>query len=558
MNEISLFIHGTTVGLNTLVQKKGSRAGLITTEGFTDVLEMARGDRKELYGYLWKKPQPLIPRHLRLGIKERSDHLGNIIKPVDKKELTEVIRKFRGNNVEAVAVCFLHAYANPDNELEAGGIIKEHWPGVDISLSHQVANEFREYERMSTTVLDAYIKKQVVQYLSRLGENIEKNRFSGQLLIVSPGGILGVNAIKEKTIAAFSSGPIGGVSGSAYISKLIGERNIVTMDVGGTSFDVSLIKDGTAVVRHLIDPDYFLGGEITLDLELARKGIGETAEKLGLSINDTADGILTIARNNMTTATKEILIGQGYDPRDFTLMSYVGAGGIFAAGIAMDMSISKIVIPLTPGVFSARGMLTMDIVHSFARTHNRTMNTVDISELDAIYQKMEKSGNDMLVEEQISENAIEFERSIDMCYEGQGHYVEVPILKEDLSGDSRAAISKRFHDLHEIRYGHQMDAVPKTINNRLKAIGRIKDIPIKESPETPEIPETAFKKKRKVYLKGSSGNWNILDRNKLLPGNSLQGPAIVEEPHHVTVVLPGQRLSLDKFGNLRITTGEEI
>ena len=222
MAGIGLFVHGTTVGLNTVVQKKGARVGLIATEGFTDVLEMGRGDRKELYGYLWKKPEPLVSRELRLGIDERTDYLGRIMKEVNPGELKEALGKLKEGGVEAIAVCLLHSYANPGNERKVGSIIREVWPEVDVSLSHQVAREFREYERMSTTVLDAYIKKRVVRYLSKLHENLKEGKFGGQLLIVSPSGVLGLNAIVEKTIATFASGPIGGVSGSTYVAKLAG------------------------------------------------------------------------------------------------------------------------------------------------------------------------------------------------------------------------------------------------------------------------------------------------------------------------------------------------
>jgi N-methylhydantoinase A len=620
MAGIGLFVHGTTVGLNTVVQKQGARVGLIATEGFTDVLEMGRGDRKELYGYLWKKPEPLVSRELRLGIDERTDYLGRIVKEVNPEELKEVLRKLKGCAVEAIAVCLLHSYANPENELKVGNIIRESWPEVDVSLSHQVAREFREYERMSTTVLDAYIKKRVVRYLSKLHGNLMKSRFGGQLLIVSPSGVLGLNAVKEKTIATFASGPIGGVSGSAYVAKLAGIKDLVTMDAGGTSFDVSLVKGGEALVRHqsellgypvllpgmdirpigagggsiarvdagglltvgpesagadpgpmcyglggkeptvtdaalvngLIDPNYFLGGEIVLDMDLATKGVNQIAGRLGLSLHDAADGILAVARNNMTTATKEILIGQGYDPREFALMSYGGAGGIFAAGIARDMSMAKVIIPLTPGVFSARGMLTMDITHGFAQTLARSVDSLDIRELMAVFREMEARGLEMLREEKIPEDAMEFIRSIDMCYEGQGHYVEVPVPEIDLDEDAKVEISSRFHVLHKTKYGHRMDAPVKTINVRLKAVGKIRRMPMKEFDVTDRIPETAFKTKRKVYLQGNFAELNILDRANLLPGNVVKGPAIVEEPHHTTLVLPDQSVSVDRFKNLVI------
>ncbi len=620
MAGIELFVHGTTVGLNTVVQKKGAKVGLIATEGFTDVLEMGRGDRKELYGYLWRKPEPLVSRELRLGINERTNYVGRIMKEVSPDELSEVLQRLKGRGVEAIAVCLLHSYANPENELKVLSLIKELWPEVNVSLSHQVAREFREYERMSTTVLDAYIKQRVVHYLAKLHEGLRSDGFGGQLLIVSPSGVLGLNAIKEKTIATFASGPIGGVSGATYVAKLAGIKDLVNMDVGGTSFDVSLIENGEALVRHqsellgypvllpgmdirpigagggsiarvdagglltvgpesagadpgpmcyglggkeatvtdaalvngLIDPDYFLGGEILLDVELATRGVSRIATKLGLSLHKAADGILAVARNNMTTATKEILIGQGYDPRGFALMSYGGAGGIFAAGIARDMSMARVIIPLTPGVFSARGMLTMDITHGFARTLARLVDSLHILELRAIFEEMEARGFEMLMEEKIPEDAMEFVRSIDMCYEGQGHYVEVPVSNISLDEEAKATISSRFHALHKTKYGHLMDAPVKTINVRLKAVGKIRKMPMKEFDTTDRIPETAFRTKRKVYLEGSLAELIILDRANLLPGNRVDGPAIIEEPHHTTVVWPDQSVSVDRFRNLVI------
>lgn len=255
----------------------------------------------------------------------------------------------------------------------------------------------------------------------------------------------------------------------------------------------------------------------------------------------------------MTTATKEILIGQGYDPRDFTLMSYGGAGGIFASGIAADMSISRVIIPPTPGVFSARGMLTMDITHTFAQTYARSMDAIDINELVQIYGEMEKRGRAMLKEEGIPEAAMRFVRSVDMCYEGQGHYVEVPVPEGSLGKTARQSIIDSFHALHRVRYGHQMEAPPKTINVRMKAIGKIKEIPVKKNQEVRKIALKAFKTPRKVYSDGAIAEWKVVDRNMLVAGNSVAGPAIVEEPHHITVVMPGQTMKVDRYRNLVIS-----
>lgn len=624
MSEVRLFIHGTTAGVNTIVQRKGARVGLITTKGFTDVLEMARGNRKELYNYLWKKPKPLVPRYLRLGVSERINYSGEIIEKLDDQEVKEIIMKLRENGLEAIAVCLLHSYANPEHEQRVGEIIKEVWPEATFALSHLVAREIREYERMSTTVINAYIEKAVVEYLSRLSQNLKNMGFLGQLLVLGPSGILGIEAVKEKALYTLASGPIGGAAGAAYLARLSGIRDLLTMDVGGTSFDVSIIKDGVNVERHqteimgfpvlmagmdirtigagggsiarvdaaglltvgpdsagadpgpmayglggteptvtdaalvngLIDPDYFLGGEIHLDLDLAKRGVNDVAKKLGLSLNEAADGILSVARNNMTTATTEILVGQGFDPRDFAIMAYGGAGGIFAGNIAKDMSISRVIIPPGPGVFSAQGILSMDLVHTYARGYARSMDELDIQELEDIYKDMENNALQILTREGMSRDRVEFARSLDMCYAGQHYYIETPVPKGELKANAKIEINNSFERLHEIRYGHRIEAPLITINIRLKAIGKIKEIPMTEVKQGKGIPQSAIKKKRKVYLEGNLMDTQIYERDKLLCGNTIVGPAIIEEPFHTTVVMPGQRLQVDKLGNLIIRTGD--
>jgi N-methylhydantoinase A len=623
MSEVALFIHGTTVGLNTIAQRKGAKVGLITTRGFTDVLEMDGGSRKESYNYLWKKPKPLVPRYLRRGVRERTSYSGEIIEKLDEEEVKEIVRELREDGVETVAVCLLHSYANPENEQRIGKIISELWPEASISLSYQVAREIGEHDRMSTTVISAYMGKAVSGYLSRLGQNLKDTGFAGQLLVLGPSGVLGADAVREKAIYTLASGPIGGAAGAAHLAGLCGVKNVVTMDVGGTSFDVSIIKDGVNVEKHqteimgypvlmagmdirpigagggsiarvdaaglltvgpesagadpgpmayglggteptvtdaalvngLIDPDYFLGGEARLDIDLARKGVSDIAERLGVSLNKAADGILAVARNNMTIATTEILIGQGYDPRDFAIMAFGGGGGIFAGNIAKDMSISRVIIPPDPGVFSARGILTMNLVHTYAQAYVRSMAEVDIRELENVYREMENRALQMLTAEGMSRDTVEFARSLDMGYEGQSHYVETPVPNGELPESARMEIGRSFERLHEIRYGHRIEAPLITANTRLKAIGNIKEMPVAEARQGREIPRGAVKPERQVYLDGGLVASRIYERDGLLCGNTIAGPAIIEEPFHTTVVMPGQTLQVDKLGNLIIHTG---
>jgi N-methylhydantoinase A len=309
-----------------------------------------------------------------------------------------------------------------------------------------------------------------------------------------------------------------------------------------------------AVVNGLIDPDYFAGGEIRLDKDLAGQGVYDLSKQLNLNINQTADGILVIARNNMTTATGEILIRQGYDPRDFAIMSFGGGGGLFAAGIARDIGITRVIIPPNPGVFCAWGMLTMDLIHGYSRTYFRSVDDIDLHELTEIFQDMENVGLNTLAEEKIDRKDISFIWSLDMCYEGQGHYVEVPLAGGELREEAKPEIIKLFHHLHKIKYGHQIDAPPRVINVRMKAVGKVKEMRIKPIRQGKSIPPGAVKTRRKVYLDGSFVECDIYDRYKLLGGNTIAGPAIIEEPFHVTLVMSGQTVNVDRLGNLIIDT----
>ncbi len=622
MSGVELFINGTTAGLNAIAQRKGSKVGLITTRGFVDILD-STGQRKEVYNYLWKKPETLVPRYLRYGIAERMGFDGKIIDPLDPQDVKKAVNHFKENGVEAVAVCLLHSYANPEHEKRAGQIIHDLWPDVLVSLSHQVARQRGEFERTSSTVISAYMAKAIMGYLERLDKNLKEEMFKGQLLILGPGGVMGVETVKENLLYTLASGTVGGAAGAAYLARLCGIRDFVTMDVGGTSFDVSVIKDGAGLERHraeimgypllmsgievdsigagggsiarvdeaglltvgpesagaspgpmaydqggkeptvtdaavvngLIDPNYFLGGEIHLNFDLAVKGVSSIAQKLGISLNKAADGILAVARNNMTSATTEKLLRQGFDPREFSIMAFGGGGGLFAGHIARDMSIKKVIIPNGPGVFCAGGILTMDIVHSYARAYSRSLDTADMQEMTAVFQEMENESGKTLLTEGLSGDKIGFIRSLDMGYEFQRHYLETPVPGGILDSSSKKVIAEAFEGLHEKRYGHRIAAPLITANIRLKAVGKIKDVPLGEIKQGQEIPPEANKPARKVFLDDSFIETRIFERSRLLCGNVIEGPAIVEEPYHTTIVMPGQRLEVDKYGDLVILIG---
>jgi len=628
IDDVSAFLHGSTVAANALVERKGAKIGLITTQGFRDILEIRRVNRPDdkIYDIMWEKPQPLVPRYLRHGVNERIRFNGEILKKLDRNEVVQLAELFKANGIESIAVCLLHSYANPEHEQLIRDIIQEVWPDVYISLSSEVSREIREYERTSTTVLDAYIKKPVVSYLKKLDDSMKKtlNLNCDLLIASSAGGVSTVELIEKSPIQMISSGPAGGAIGARYLGEQLGIQNLLTADVGGTTFDVSLVVDGknnlrneaeilgyiaklqsidvrsvgagggsiayvdeggmlhvgpesagadpgpmcygkgglkptvtdAAVVTGLIDPDSFAGGEIKLDVELARKGIGEIAEKLKMDLNKTAEGILTVARNTMADVARQILVSEGYDPRDFTMVSFGGGGGLFATEVAQILNIPRVIIPPHPAVFSAWGMLAADVTNFFTKSYVCPTNELDIDKVNRLFAEMEDEARSLLKKANIKDDDITFVRAVDTRYQGQGHEIEVPLPIKEFEEDTKQYIDKNFDMLHEAKYGHKVQGGRETVTFRLRAFGKMKKLPMKEITSGGASPEQALTQVRNVFLGGSMHECPIYSRERLLANNVINGLAIVEEPTHITVVLPGQALAVDKYGNLVIELRE--
>lgn len=625
--DVAMFVHGSTVATNALIVKGGGRTGLITTKGFRDSLEIRRVNRPDdhIYDIFWRKPEPLVPRRLRLEISARMRFDGEELAPVVRSEVAAAVRVFQAAGVETVAVCLLHAYADPRHELAVRDIVLELWPNVYVSLSHEVAREIREYERVSSTAIDAYVKQPVVGYLRRLRTALvdEVGMPHDPLIANSAGGVSTVETIARAPIQMIASGPAGGAIGAAYLAGQIGLPNLVTADVGGTSYDVSLVVDGrtvlrtehevlgyaaklssvdvrsvgagggsiawvddggllhvgpgsagadpgpmsygkggdkptvtdAAVVAGLIDPDRFAGGEIKLDVGLARQGVERIAAGLRLDALPAAEGILTVARNNMANVTRQILVGQGYDPRDFALLSFGGGGGLFAGEVARSLDIPTVVVPVHPAEFSAWGMLSADIVGSFARSYVRGIDRLDTRVVSRLFEEMEAEASELMAEANIPARSVVLERSVDARYEGQGHEVEVSLDGIEIGNGLAPVLAARFDELHEIRYGHRMESGRETVTFRLRAFGRMRKLRLDHLPEAGVDASAALIGRRSVYLAGAARDCSVYERSRLAAGNVIAGPAIAEEPAHVTVVLPGDELRVDRFGNLVMTVG---
>jgi N-methylhydantoinase A len=615
------------VATNALVTQRGAVTGLITTKGFRDILEIRRIDRPDehIYNIFWEKPKPLVPRRRRLEISARMMFDGSVLESVDEAEVRVLTEKLLEAGVQSIAVCLLHAYADPSHELAVRDIIREIDPDIYVSMSHEVAREIREYERTSSTVIDAYVKKPVVGYLNRLDTTLRDDTglANSPLIANSSGGVSTVDAIGRAPIQMMESGPAGGAIGAAYLAEKLGTPNLVTGDVGGTSYDVSIVVDGktvlrteheilgyaakvssidvrsvgagggsiarvdvggrlhvgpasagadpgpmcygrggteptvtdAAVVTGLIDPSLFAGGEMKLQPELAAQGIEVIAKQLGLSTDETAEGILTVARNNMANITRQTLVGQGHDPRDFALLAFGGGGGLFASEVARALDIPNVIIPRHPSVFSAWGMLSADIVGSFARSYLRQIPQVDIEYVKRLFAEMESEALQLTDDAGVARENVTFHRSIDCRYTGQGHEVEVPLGEVPIDENLLDILPELFDEVHEARFGHRMPSNRETVTYRLRVFGTMHRLPLVEIESGADSANNALVSTKKLFVNRAWRDAGIYDRAKLLAGASLKGPALIQEPSHVTVLMPGDTVTVDDFGALRIAVG---
>ena len=640
LRALETIIHGSTLVINTIVQSRGAPLGLITTQGFRDVIEIARGNRLDIYDLFYKQPEPLAPRYLRFEVAGRLNYKGEELTPLDETAVKEAARRLKEQGVQSIAVCYYHAYANPAHELRTAELIRQVFPEAYISLSHAVSGEWREYERTSTSVLNAYVMPRMGHYLSSLEERLRQQHYAGVLNVVqSTGGMLPSQSARQTPIRTLESGPAGGVIGSAALGAALGYPNVIGADVGGTTFDVSLVvagrplektethinrrpvlcptldinsigagggsiawlnevgslrvgpqsaqavpgpvcygKGGTEptvtdaqVVLGRIDPNYFLGHRMQLDRAAAEQAIeGRIAKPLGLSLVEAAYGITHLADMNMTYAIRNITIERGYDPREFVLLAFGGAGGLSATVWASELEIPTVVVPVAPANFSAWGLLNADFREDRSRTSFSELADLTREEMVDMFAGLEQACLETLRARGVGVEGVTFLRYCDMRYQGQEHWVKVPVPPELFDKTSKvletfevstSALSNpldnlrtRFDQLHEQHYAHAQPGYPvQVVNYRVSAIAPTPKPTLKKLPaQANGSLASAQKGSRSVYFPQASGyvDCPIYDREQLSPEAILNGPAIVEEWTSTTVVPPGWRLTVDGFGNL--------
>ena len=621
--EAQRFFHGTTLGINTVLERKGAATGLITTKGFRDELEIARL-AWPMYRLHWSRPAPLVPRHLRLEVAERIYADGEVLEPLDEQGTREALERLIERGAESIAVCFLHAYAFPAHEQRVGEIIASEYPEVDYTLSHLVTTEYREYERTATTVVDAMVKPRLARYVSKLETRLAERHFAAPLLITRcDGGVMSAAEVPQRSVRTLISGPASGIMGTATLGRWLEEDNLLATDMGGTSFDAALVIDrepilqslshvndtpllmpvielttigagggsiawlnaggglevgphsagadpgpicygngGTsptftdaALVSGVIDGDYFLGGEIKLDIEAAARGIDDViATPLGLEVEEAAAGIVTLVEAKMAATLEDITIGKGHDPRDFALLAYGGGGPLVASALSSRLEIPKVIVPRSPATFSAWGMLTLDIVHDFSHTSVASLTSLTPSALETVFVELESNAVATLEREGVPPEKRQAVRSIDLRYENQEHTLGVALAAGVVDDASIEALRTRFDQQHYAAYGYSVDGPVEVVTYRVRAVGAL-DKPRQPLLAGSDDSSTAVRGNRRARHTESGGvrEWTIYERDLLGAGSVLEGPAIVEEPSTTTLVAPGQRLEVDQLGNMMVT-----
>ncbi|WP_456384159.1 hydantoinase/oxoprolinase family protein [Persephonella sp.] len=602
--------HGSTVATNAVLEGKGAKTAFITNKGFEDIIYIGRQERKKLYDLFYRRPQPLVPENLRIGIDCRVNSRGEILKSPDEKQLKQVVSYLKEQNVESVAVVFLFSFLNPEHEK----IVKEtlEKEGFYVSASYQIVPEFREYERASTTVVNSYVMPKMDRYIKNIQENLkEGEKFR---IIQSNGGVISPDTARKEPVRTVLSGPAGGVVGAYAVGKIIGKTKLITFDMGGTSTDVSLINgklpfSTEATIRQMpvkvpvIDihtvgagggsiayldsggslnvgpesagadpgpvcygkgerltvtdanlfagrlvPEYFLGGNMELDINRLETFFTLYSQDWKIPPEKLAEGILQIANIKMERAIRVISIEKGYNPAEFSLFTFGGAGGLHAAFLARNLSIPEVIVSVNPGIFSAFGMLMADVVKDYSLTVMTLASDKEMEHIERSFRVLEEKAVSDMMEEGFTEQQIKIERFADLRYRGQSFEIIVPFSRN---------MKEEFHRLHEKIYGYSRpDRDVEVVNIRLRATGeREKPVigRIKEGDKKP--PTEALAGEKDVLFDGKRYKTKIYRREKLLAGNVVDGPAVIVEYSSTTVIPPFATAYVDEYGNIRIKTG---
>ncbi len=595
--------HGSTVATNTVLERKGAKTAFITNKNFEDILYIGRQNREKLYDLTYKRNRPLP--ELFLGIDCRIVSNGEIIKDIDDEDIKNTIKTLKENNIESVAVSFLFSFLNPEHEERIKGILEKNG-FKNVSISSKIIPEFREFERSSTTVINAYVMPKMKNYISYLEKNLsEKDKLR---IMQSNGGVISIHTVKEEPVRTILSGPAGGVVGALKIGKLAGFEKLITFDMGGTSTDVSLIDnklsitteskiEGFPVKVPMIDvhtvgagggsiayvdkggalnvgpesagadpgpicygkgekitvtdanlflgrliPDYFLGGNMKIYPERVTPYIENTAKKLGLTPVQFAEGIVEIANTKMEKALRVISIEKGYNPNEFVLFSFGGAGGFHSAFLAKMLGIKKVLVPQNPGILSAIGMLLSDIIKDYSLTVMLKEKNTNFETLKKLFEILEKKAFEDFDKEEINKEKIIIERYVDIRYEGQSFELIIPFDKNYI---------KNFKNEYKRKYGYLVERESEIVNIRIRVVAETEKPEFKKYPFISEkIDENAVLDEKEVIFEGKSYKTKIYNREELQVGNKIKGSSVIVEYSSTTIIPPFASAYIDEYKNI--------
>jgi N-methylhydantoinase A len=626
--DLDYIIHATTVVTNAVLEDKTAPAAFLVTEGFRDLLEIGRQTRSSLYDLQFVKARPMVQRRHVFEIPERLNAAGDVVRPLDEDRVRDIGSRLREAGIETVAVCLIHSYRNSGHERRVAELLREQDPGLLISLSCDIAPEFREYPRASTTVINAVVRPPVTRYLSRIQRQVhEAGAGAGLLMMQSNGGVTDFDTAAERPVSMVESGPAAGVIAARNVARLIGREDAFSFDMGGTTAKVGLIRDGEPrivkdyevgsvarasgrggagypirtpvidlveigagggsiawideggslrvgprsagadpgpacygqggeqptvtdanVVLGYLDPGFFLGGEIELDVHAARKAIQRAcATPLGLSTVEAAHGIVELANAAMANAFRLISVQRGYDPRDFLLVAFGGAGPLHANRLAQTMDVRQLAVPRSPGVYTSVGLVGTDLRRDEQVALLRPTEEIDWAVVTETFENLEKRGREALGNQGVAVAELRHRRQIDMRYVGQGYELTVDA---GVGADGLAAVEAAFHAEHERAFGFAAAGEPtEVVNIRVATIGSIDRPTMSEAPAFND-PSLALKGTREAYFAELGGYVAsaVYDRGRLGVGAVVEGPALLEEFDSTTVVCPGYRARVVEHG----------
>ncbi len=640
---LSLLSHGTTTGTNAVIQKRGAKVGLITTKGHNHVIHIMRGSRglsgREVRLVVHipesKKPDPVVPKRLIRGVSERVDCFGKVVVELNEAEARQAIAELIDEGVEAIAICFLWSFLHPAHEARLRELVEEMAPGLFVTCSHELVPKWGEYERTAAVAINAYIGPITAGYLAKVDRDVAKTGYAAPLQITQcAGGTISVATAMQAPLLTLDSGPVAGVMGSQFLARhLAGEEgapaNVITTDMGGTSFDVGVIHQGVAassyranvnqyeyflpkvdiqaigsgggskawidqvtgslkvgpdsagavpgpvcygrggtvptvtdadLVLGYLDAESFAGGSMKLDRGAAAAAVEELGAKLGMGLEEAASGIAKIAEFQMADLIRKVTIQKGFDPRDFTLYAFGGAGPMHAGIFARELGIAKVVVPQreTASVWCAFGAAAADILHVYERVEIMT-SPFEPARINANLAALKAEGLAQLAKEGTEAAQQETAFSVDMRHKGQINEVEVPLKGERVEEADLPGLTADFVARYELLYGKGA-ALPgaqlEIVTFRCRASARTPKPPLVAAERLIEaIPAGAHRQARPVWWEEAKGfrETAVFDGSALLPGNAIAGPAIVETDDTTVVLHPGQRLGVDRYGNFEMT-----